>query len=204
MAKAAPPKKDTTAADAFGVGQIANPTEALDQFRTFAEESLSKSKEALEKAKAAFDDVQKEAEAGLHSAQEHSAKISLAAIDSMRTNTESTFTHLEKLVGVKSVAELIELQTAFMREQTERPSIPPRPCRAFTRRLARTCPRLPRPPPKRPWARSRTSKARQAPRNIIRNDQGRVRPAFLHADRNPCQSSPCGLCGAARKDRLRT
>lgn len=120
MAKAAPPKKDTTAADAFGVGQIANPTEALDQFRTFAEESLSKSKEALEKAKAAFDDVQKEAEAGLHSAQEHSAKISLAAIDSMRTNTESTFTHLEKLVGVKSVAELIELQTAFMREQTEK------------------------------------------------------------------------------------
>ena len=119
MAKAAPPKKDT-AADAFGVGQIANPTEALDQFRTFAEESLSKSKEALEKAKAAFDDVQKEAEAGLHSAQEHSAKISLAAIDSMRTNTESTFTHLDKLVGVKSVAELIELQTAFMREQTEK------------------------------------------------------------------------------------
>ena len=124
MAKAATPKTATaanpTSTDPFAVGQLGNPAEMLDQFRTLAEENLSKSKATFEKAKAAFDEVQKEAEAGLHSAQEHSAKISLAAIDTMRANTESTFSHLEKLVGVKSVAELIELQTAFVREQAEK------------------------------------------------------------------------------------
>lgn len=125
MAKAATPKTETTAetaipgAEAFA-GQMPNPTEMIEQFRSLAEENLAKSKTAFETAKSAFDDVQKEAEAGLHSAQEHSSKISLAAIHTMRANTESTFSHLEKMVGVKSVAELIELQTAFVREQAER------------------------------------------------------------------------------------
>ena len=119
----APESKTDTAApapDPFAAGQMPNPAEMLDRFRKLAEENLVKSKTALEKAKAAFDDVQKGAEAGLHSAQEHSSKISLAAIDTMRANTESAFNHLEKMVGVKSVAEMIELQTAFVREQAEK------------------------------------------------------------------------------------
>lgn len=120
MAKDTAPIPDTAASDPFGAGQMPNPAEMLDRFRKLAEENMVKSKAALEKAKAAFDDVQKEAEAGLHSAQEHSSKISLAAIDTMRANTESAFNHLEKMVGIKSVAEMIELQTAFVREQTEK------------------------------------------------------------------------------------
>ena len=120
MAKDTAPIPDTAASDPFGAGQMPNPAEMLDRFRKLAEENMVKSKAALEKAKAAFDDVQQEAEAGLHSAQEHSSKISLAAIDTMRANTESAFNHLEKMVGIKSVAEMIELQTAFVREQTEK------------------------------------------------------------------------------------
>lgn len=124
MAKAAAPKTEAPTAkaaqDAFAMGQMPDPAEMLEQFRTLAEENLAKSKAAMEKAKAAFDDVQKEAEAGLHTAQENTSKISLAAIDTMRANTESTFSHLEKMVGVKSVAEMIELQTAFVREQAEK------------------------------------------------------------------------------------
>lgn len=117
MAKAASPKTPT---ETLAAGQMPNPTEMLEQFRTLAEDNLAKSKAALEKAKVAFDDVQKEAETGMHNAQEHSSKIALAAIDTMRANTESTFSHLEKMVGIKSVAELIELQTAFVREQAEK------------------------------------------------------------------------------------
>lgn len=124
MAKATTPKPSTsakaTATDPFAVGQMGNPAEVLEQFRTLAEDGMSKSKDAFEQAKAAFDEMQKDAEAGLHTAQEHSAKISLAAIDTMRANTESTLSHLEKMVSVKSVAELIELQTAFVREQAEK------------------------------------------------------------------------------------
>ncbi|MBO6639222.1 MAG: phasin family protein [Roseitalea sp.] len=124
MAKAAAPKPEAqpakAAQDVFSIGQMPDPAEMLEQFRSLAEENLAKSKAAMEKAKATFDAVQKEAEAGLHSAQENSSKISLAAIDTMRANTESTFSHLEKMVGIKSVAEMIELQTAFVREQAEK------------------------------------------------------------------------------------
>ena len=120
MAKSTTPKPGAAPADAFAMGQMSNPAEYLDQFRTMAEDNLNKSKAAFEKAQSMFEDVQKEAEAGLHSAQAHSSKISLAAIDTLRDNTESAFKHMDKMVGVKSVAELIELQTAFVREQAEK------------------------------------------------------------------------------------
>ena len=121
MAKAATPKTQaTTQTDAASAMPVGNPAEFLEQFRQMAEDGLSKSKDAMEKARTAFEDLQKEAETGLHTAQEHTSKISLAAIDTLRANSESTFAHLEKLVGVKSVAEVIELQTAFIRDQSEK------------------------------------------------------------------------------------
>lgn len=107
------------ATDAFSMPNMTDPAEFVEQFRTVAEENLSKSKAALEKARAMYEEVQKEAEAGLHSAQEHSSKISMAAIDSLRANTETTFGHLEKLVSAKSLAEIVEAQTAFLRQQAE-------------------------------------------------------------------------------------
>ncbi len=117
MAKAAKPVE---AAEMFNMTEAVNPTEMVEKFRTMAEEALNKSKETFEKSKAVLDDVQKDAEAGLHTAQAHAAKISLAAIDAMRANTESAFSHFEKLVGLKSVADLFEIQTAYVRTQAEK------------------------------------------------------------------------------------
>jgi hypothetical protein len=37
----------------------------------------------------------------------------------MRTNAELSLSHMEALLGVKSIAELVELQTAFIRKQAE-------------------------------------------------------------------------------------
>jgi hypothetical protein len=37
----------------------------------------------------------------------------------VRSNTESSLAHLESLLGVKSVSELFELQTAYLRKQAE-------------------------------------------------------------------------------------
>ena len=125
MAKATPPKTPTVeqmaeaAQDAFAA-PMANATEYLEQVRAMAEDGMSKTKDAVEKARAAYEDLQKEAETSINTAQEHSAKISLAAIDTMRASSESTFKHLEKMVSIKSVAELVELQTAFVREQAEK------------------------------------------------------------------------------------
>ncbi len=124
MAKAATPKDENKTAetpetDVFAMPQVGNPTEIVEQFRTVAEDNLEKSKAAFEKARTVYEDMQKEAESGIHTAQAHTSKISLAAIDQLRTNTETTFGHIEKLMAVKSVAELVELQSAFVRQQAE-------------------------------------------------------------------------------------
>ena len=37
----------------------------------------------------------------------------------MRANAEAGFSHLEALLGVKSVSEFVELQTAFLRKRVE-------------------------------------------------------------------------------------
>lgn len=125
MAKAGTPKTPSVedmaeaAQDAFAM-PMANATEYLEQVRAMAEEGMNTTKEAIEKSRVAYEDLQKEAEASIHTAQAHSAKISLVAIETMRSASESTFKHLEKLVGIKSVADLVELQTAYVREQAEK------------------------------------------------------------------------------------
>lgn len=123
MAKAGTPKTDKPQAAAdtemFAMPQMGNPTEIVEQIRAMAEENMEKSKAALEKARAVYEDLQKEAETGMHTAQAHTSKISLTAIDQLRSNTETAFGHVEKLMNVKSVAELVELQSAFVRQQAE-------------------------------------------------------------------------------------
>ncbi|WP_306119183.1 MULTISPECIES: phasin family protein [unclassified Roseitalea] len=126
MAKTTQTKPDpaTSAAeqaadDAFAMAQMGNPAEYVERFRAMAEDNMEKSRAAFDKARSVYEDLQKEAETGLHSAQAHSSKITLAAIDTMRANTETTFGHMQKLMGVKSMAELVELQSAFVRQQAE-------------------------------------------------------------------------------------
>lgn len=103
----------------FDIPEGVDPSQYLEQLKAMAEENLSKAKETYEQAQAAFADAQKEAEAGLNTVQEHSSKISLATLDAVRSNTETTLSHMEKLVGVKSLSEFMESQTAFIRQQAE-------------------------------------------------------------------------------------
>ena len=46
-------------------------------------------------------------------------KLSLKAISALRANTEAGLSHMEALVGVKSVSDFVELQTSFFRKQAE-------------------------------------------------------------------------------------
>ncbi|MCI5078456.1 MAG: phasin family protein [Oricola sp.] len=90
-----------------------------DQLRTFAEQGLSSSKEAYENMKSSMEEAQKTIETTMETAQSESSKLSLTAINAMRANAEANFAHLEKLVGVKTLAEAFEIQSAFVRKQTE-------------------------------------------------------------------------------------
>lgn len=104
--------------DVFSIAAI-DPAKFSEGFREFAEKGAAQTKEAYSKIKEAAEDATKTVEATLESAQAGSVELGLKAIDALRTNTENSLSHLEALLGVKSVAELFELQTAFLRKQAE-------------------------------------------------------------------------------------
>lgn len=111
----------TTAAPDFAAGM--DPKEYLETVRKMAAEGLSVSQENLTKAKAAMDEMQatmqQSMKANMDVAQDHSSKMSMAAIDNVRKSTESAYAHMQALSQVKTVAEAFELQTAFVRKQAE-------------------------------------------------------------------------------------
>ena len=93
--------------------------QASDQFRAFAEKGIEQSKEAYEKLKAGADDVQKALESSFEQSRTAATEIGRKSIAAMRTNTEAGFAHLEALMSVKSLSELMELQTSFLRKRIE-------------------------------------------------------------------------------------
>ena len=104
--------------DVFSIASI-DPAKLSESFRDFAEKGAAQSKEAYAKMKTAAEDATKTVEATLESAQSGSVELGLKAIDALRTNAESSLSHMEALLGVKSLSELFELQTAFIRKQAE-------------------------------------------------------------------------------------
>ena len=104
--------------DVFSMASF-DPSKVSESFRDFAEKGATQTKEAYAKRTDAAEDATKTVEATLESAQAGSVELGLKAIDALRTNAENSLAHMEALLGVKSVAELFELQTAFLRKQAE-------------------------------------------------------------------------------------
>lgn len=94
-------------------------SKATEQLRDFAEKGIEQSKEAYAKIKSGAEEAQKTFESTYETARASGAEVSLKAIAAMRANTDATFSHMEALVGVRSISELIELQTAWMRKSVE-------------------------------------------------------------------------------------
>ena len=94
-------------------------SKATDQFRAFAEKSVEQSKEAYAKLKTGAEEAQKAIETTLENARTVSGDLSLKTISAFRANAEAGFAHLEALVGAKSISDVVELQTGFLRKRVE-------------------------------------------------------------------------------------
>ena len=94
-------------------------TKAADQVRAFAEKGIEQSKETYAKLKSGAEEAQKAIESTFETVKSVGSDLSLKTIAALRTNSESTFAHLEALVGAKSMSEVLELQTAFVRKSVE-------------------------------------------------------------------------------------
>lgn len=92
---------------------------ATDQFRAFAEKGVEQSKETYAKMKTGAETAQKALETSFENAKSLAGEMSLKSIAAARANAESGFSHMEALVGAKSLSEIIELQTSFMRKSVE-------------------------------------------------------------------------------------
>lgn len=103
--------------DAFSMSL--DPSKFVGSFQEFAEKGAAQSKEAYAKMKTAAEEATKTVEATFENAQSGSVELGLKAIDALRTNAENSLSHMEALLGVKSIPELVELQTNFIRKQAE-------------------------------------------------------------------------------------
>jgi len=106
-------KDDVFSIASFDQGKFA------ESFRDFAEKSAKQSKDTYAKLKAAAEDAGKTVETTVQTVQAGTVELGLKAIDALRTNAENSLSHMEALLTVKSVAEFVELQTAFLRKQAE-------------------------------------------------------------------------------------
>ncbi len=96
-----------------------DPSKFSETFRDFAEKGAAQSKDAYAKMKAAAEEATKTVETTMQTAQAGTVELGLKAIEALRTNADMSLSHMEALMGVKSVAELVELQTSFIRKQAE-------------------------------------------------------------------------------------
>ena len=94
-------------------------TKAADQVRAFAEKGMEQSKEAYAKLKTGAEETQKALESTFETVKTVGSDLSLKTIATLRANAEAGFSHLEALVGAKSLSEVIELQTSFIRKSVE-------------------------------------------------------------------------------------
>ena len=94
-------------------------SKATDQFRAFTEKSVEQSKEAYAKLKTGAEETQKVLESTFETAKTVSGDLSLKTIAALRANADAGFSHLEALVSAKSLSEVVELQTAFLRKRAE-------------------------------------------------------------------------------------
>ena len=113
-----------------------DPAKLTDSFREFAEKGAAQSREAYAKVKAATEEATKTVETTMQSAQAGSVEDGLKAIEALRTNADLSLSHMEALLGVKSVAEFVELQTSFVRKQAELTVDQARSIQDATRKLA--------------------------------------------------------------------
>ena len=88
-------------------------------FRDFAEKGLVQARDAYAKMKSAAEDTSEVVEDTFETARDGAFTFSVKAIDAVKANSDASFAFAKDLFGAKTLADVIELQTAFARQQFE-------------------------------------------------------------------------------------
>jgi phasin len=110
------PQPKSENADVFGLG---NSIEVPEMFRDAAEKGAKQAKDAYEKMRSAAEEATDLLEDQFESARSGFMALNSKALDAAKANTDATFRFAKDVMAVKTVAEVIELQTSFARQQYE-------------------------------------------------------------------------------------
>lgn len=125
-------------------------------FREIAEKAVSQAKAAYDRAKVSAEEATEVLEDTFSATSKHATELNKTVLSNAKSNLNASFELAEKLFGVKTMAEALELQSEFARKQFEALSARPRTCRPRPRRRSRLVPSRPRKAPRR-WRNSSSS-----------------------------------------------
>ena len=80
---------------------------------------MAQARDAYAKMKTAAEDATEVVEDTFETARDGAFTFSVKAIDAVKANTDASFALARDLFGAKTLADVIELQTAFARKQFE-------------------------------------------------------------------------------------
>ena len=93
--------------------------EVPEMFRSFAEQGLTQTREAYGRLKAVAEETTDVMEESFETTRESVREVQFKALDAARANADAAFDLARNLLAVTSVADAIQLQTAFARERFE-------------------------------------------------------------------------------------
>ena len=93
--------------------------EIQENFRSALEKGVIESRAAFAKAKTAADETASAIEVSFAAAKDGALAINAKALEAMRANADANFDFWKAMFSVKSLPDLITLQTEFARKQVE-------------------------------------------------------------------------------------
>ena len=93
--------------------------EVPEMFRSFAEQGLTQTRDAYARLKAAAEETTDTLEESFETTRDNVREVQFKALDVAKENADATFELVRKLLTVTSVADAVQLQTAFARERFE-------------------------------------------------------------------------------------
>jgi phasin len=129
-AKASAPATEKVAASAFEFPKFELPkfeipkfelptAEVPAAFREIAEKSVEQAKASYAKLKAAAEEATDLIEDTYETARAGALEYNTKSLEAVKTNSDAAFSFAKELFAVKTIAEVVELQTAFARKQFE-------------------------------------------------------------------------------------
>ncbi len=102
------------------VAAVVEPAAEIQQsVRTALEKGVAESRAAFAKAKASADDAANAFELSFAAAKDGVIAINAKALEALRANTEANFDFVKASFAVKSLSDLVALQTEFARKQVD-------------------------------------------------------------------------------------